>query len=500
MPVKTFQNFSGGVDRRKSEQIVDQLGLYDCKNAFVNSGFAIKKRPGLDLLTVSGTTNLAANSVGLFEFDESLFVVSHATAGTQTISGYGVGTGYPISTSVYTLALPDPDDAGNTVAQVWQFMVFNNSLYVVVEYADENIRHHYGTSAQMIAGTNVSITDANCPNGKAAVVHDSKIYAIEPESANPAYIKYSATEDPTNWSKVKDASGLLGLPAGLEARGDEFAVAVTSYRGFLAVFMQNSIQLWKTNPNPALISLDTTVDNAFVEYHRTIAPINEDVFYLNSTGVHSVGQKVYTDTMSTMDIGSPITDQITASLDPDYEPKSLYFPGDNQYILANNTDMFVFTHSATAKLAAWTRYEVPNEIKDMVAYRNYLFIRMKEGSNEYIFSFNPELYQDDTASSTADIDVEISSSFNSLDQPGIWKQIFGSDVMFTGTANLQHKWDSRSPSSLTTAFSLSDDTRPGVLIPVELMTTEIGFKVTKSDNSDFQLNGLTYYYNNLGLF
>ena len=49
-------------------------------------------------------------------------------------------------------------------------------------------------------------------------------------------------------------------------------------------------------------------------------------------------------------------------------------------------------------------------------------------------------------------------------------------------------------------FELTDDTRPGVLIPVELMTTEISYKITQSDNSDFQLNGLTYYYNQLGLF
>ena len=61
MPAKTFQDFRGGVDRRKSEQIVDQFGLYDCKNAFINSGFAVKKRAGLDLLSVSGTTKLAAN-------------------------------------------------------------------------------------------------------------------------------------------------------------------------------------------------------------------------------------------------------------------------------------------------------------------------------------------------------------------------------------------------------------------------------------------------------
>ena len=500
MPAKTFQDFRGGVDRRKSEQIVDQFGLYDCKNAFINSGFAVKKRAGLDLLSVSGTTKLAANSVGLFEFNESLYVVSHATAGTQTISGYGVGSGYPISTSVYTLALPDPDNGSNTVAQVWQFIVFNNNLYVVVEYADGTIRHHYGTSAQMIAGTNVAITDTNCPNGKSVCAHDSKIYGVQKESDNPAYVKYSSTEDPTNWSKVKDASGTLGLPAGLEASGNEFVKAVTSYRGFLCVFMENSIQLWKTNPNPALTELNTTVDNAFVEYHRTIAPINEDVFYLNSTGIHSVGQKVYTDTMSTTDVGSPIADLVVASLSSTYEPKSVYFPGENQYILANNTDMFVFTHSSTAKLTAWTRYVIPNQILDMAAYRNYLFLRIKEGSDEHIYSFNPSSYQDATASSTSDIDVEILSSFNSLDIPGAWKQVYGSDIMFTGTANLQHRWDSRSPSSFTTAISLSNDTRPGVLIPVELMTTEIGYKVTQSDNSDFQLKGITYYYNNLGLF
>ena len=162
--------------------------------------------------------------------------------------------------------------------------------------------------------------------------------------------------------------------------------------------------------------------------------------------------------------------------------------------------MFVFTHSAKAGLMAWTRWVVPNEIRDLTAYRNFMFLRIREGSDDYIFSFNPDSYQDATASSTSNIDVEIVSSFNSLDVPGAWKQIYGSDVMFTGTANLQHRWDSRSPSSYNTAFYHTDDTRPGVLIPVELMTTEVGFKVTQASNADFQLNGITYYYNNLGLF
>ena len=473
MPVMSFQDFRVGIDRRKSQQIVDQRGLYDCKNAFVNSGYAIKKRSGIDKITPS---QLDAGSKGLFEFDEKLFVVEHTTNATQALSGYGAGGSYPINANLYTLALPDPDAGGNTVSRVWQFLVFNNNLYVVVEYASGTIIHHYGTAAQMIAGTNVVVTDTNCPNGKSAVVHDSKIYAIEPETDNPAYVKYSSVEDPTNWSKVKDASGLLGLPAGLEAMGNEHAVAVTSYRGFLAVFMQNSIQLWKTNPNPGLTELNTTVDNAFLEYHNSIGPISEDIFYMNSSGIHSVTQKLYTDTMATSEVGSPIADLVKTSItsNPTLEPKALFFPGENQYILALGTDMFVFTHSSKAELNAWTRYVLPETIQDIATYRNYLFIRAgTAGGTENIYSFNPSSYQDTTASSTSNIDLEILSSYNSLGKPGLWKQVYGSDVMFTGTADLQHRWDSRSTSEETTAFEISGDSRPGALIPVELMTTDI---------------------------
>jgi len=507
MPSMSFQDFRVGVDRRKSQQIVDQRGLYDCKNAFVNNGFAIKKRSGLDNIGPTALPALAANSQGLFEFDEILYVVSHATAGNQTLSGYGVGGTYPISATVKTLAAPNPSSGSDTVSRVWQFLIFNNAIYLVVEYASGTIRHFYDEAADFIAGTAQVITDTNCPNGKSAVVHDSKIYALQPETNNPAYVKYSATEDPTNWSKVKDSSGLLGIPAGLEAMGNEHAVAVTSYRGFLAVFMQNSIQLWKTHPNPGLIELDTTVDNAFIEYFNSMAPINEDIFYLNSSGIHSVGQKLYTDTMATSDIGSPISDLVRSALSayPAAEPKAVFFPGENQYILVIGQEMFVFTHSKSVDLKAWSRYTIPGTVLDITPYRNYLFLRGIDSTmsppNEFVYSFNPSSFQDDWESDVPSaIPVEILSSYNSLGQAGTWKQIYGSDVIFEGTADLQHRWDSRSPAEETTAFSLTDDTRPGMLIPVELMTTEISYKVTQSDNSDLKFNGLTYYYNQLGLF
>ena len=72
--------------------------------------------------------------------------------------------------------------------------------------------------------------------------------------------------------------------------------------------------------------------------------------------------------------------------------------------------------------------------------------------------------------------------------------------MFEGTANIQHRWDARTPDEKTTAIALSGDTRPDPIIPVELMTTQISFDITQTANSEFTLNGLTYYYQTLGEF
>ena len=54
MEVITFDRFEGGIDLRKADQVSDANRLVECKNAYITTGWAIKKRPGLDKLS-SGT-------------------------------------------------------------------------------------------------------------------------------------------------------------------------------------------------------------------------------------------------------------------------------------------------------------------------------------------------------------------------------------------------------------------------------------------------------------
>ena len=133
----------------------------------------------------------------------------------------------------------------------------------------------------------------------------------------------------------------------------------------------------------------------------------------------------------------------------------------------------------------------------MATYRNYLFLRC----NNHIFSFNPSSYQDtDSSATTSSITVSIESSFQTLKKSGLWKQIFGADVLVEGAADVQYKYDSRTPTTFTNAQAISGDSRPGLLLPVELMTTELGFKVTQTANTNLLFSGITFYFNELGIF
>ena len=228
---------------------------------------------------------------------------------------------------------------------------------------------------------------------------------------------------------------------------------------------------------------------------------------MNKSGVYASGQMLYTDSMEATDVGASIYDllfELIKTESATYEPKAVHYSGNNQWILFIKDQLFVLTVSTIAKLSAWARWTVPASciMRDMCSFREFLFGLMETPAGTFVYSFNPEKYEDDLSNGVADasIPLQLQSSFNSLGAEGNWKKIYGMDAMFTGTANIQHRWDARTPTEKTQAISLDGDTRAAPMVPVELMTTEISFDITQSANSPFTLNGLTYYYNVLGEF
>lgn len=503
MSTLTFEDFREGLNRKKSEQVQDDRGFQICDNAFVNAGYAVEKRPGMENL--HGATALNTNLKGMFIFDQKLLMFTHTTvASTPTLSGYGINP--PINTAISVCLCPDPTGT-LAIVRVWQVVPFNRRLYVVIEYTGGVIHHFYDTLANFVAGTPTRVVDANCPNTNSVVANGSKMYAIGTNALGQAYVKYSATENPLDWTSPGDASGTLGLPVGLESPDDDEVQGVGVFRNNLVVFMTNNLQLWKTDPDPAKITLENVIENGYMTFPNTIRGSGNDLLFVNKSGVYSSGQMLYTDAMEQTDVGSPIYDLIFALIKAEsatYEPKSIHYSGNNQWICFIKDTLFVLTHSALSQLNAWSRWTIPANciMRDMCSFREYLFGLMETPAGTFVYSFNPDKYQDDLSNGVADAPIllQLQSAFNSLGAPGNWKKIYGMDAMFEGTASVQHRWDARTPDAKTTAVSLDGDSRPNPMVPVELMTTQISFDITQSANSSFMLNGLTYYYQTLGEF
>ena len=108
MSTLTFEDFSDGLDRKRSEQVDNSRGFQILDNAYVTAGFSVVKRPGMENL--HGSTALSTALKGLFMFDQKLIMVTHASGfvAPPTLSGYGISP--PISATVpvsYThLTLP----------------------------------------------------------------------------------------------------------------------------------------------------------------------------------------------------------------------------------------------------------------------------------------------------------------------------------------------------------------------------------------------------------
>ena len=98
MSTLTFEDFRDGLDRKKSEQVNNDRGFQTLDNAYVNAGYAVVKRPGMENL--HGATALDSDLHGLFMFDQNLIMVTHAAGfvAPPTLFGYGIGP--PIATAV----------------------------------------------------------------------------------------------------------------------------------------------------------------------------------------------------------------------------------------------------------------------------------------------------------------------------------------------------------------------------------------------------------------
>lgn len=519
MPALTIDRFEFGLDRRKGKSASDANRLRVLTNAYVTSGRQIKKRPCLSVLTTlsAGTTGLVAGKGKLHTFYGGTGSIAHA------------------NTLFEATRVMHPGTTSLAVSKVHFGDVYEGYMYAIIEYTDGTVWHHwindpgawatatvYATGAfrrptvvngfiyeattggtshatnepswPTVPGNTVvdntvtwtcrtyAILDTNNPRSIAAVKAADKIFAIGSE-----VVRFCVTGNPRNWTLAADAGF---LPVGRNAPGTVDPTGLGFFQNNLAVYFTDALQLWDIDADPALNALTQVIPNIGTRYPRSILTVGQDQFFLTDSGFRSVGIISDTGNFQDADVGNAIDDLVQAQLLVSDTPKAVWFNNLGQAWFIFATHAWVYTFSRSGKISAWSRYEFPFAIDAAAVYSGTLYLR----AGDVIYTLSVGAYQDNTTPPL----VTIEFPYLDFKAPGALKMIIGVDAAMTGSAQLQFRYDVNDESFITSAITLTGDTRGGLMQPVELCATSLAPVITHQANEDFGLDSLTIYYELLG--
>lgn len=460
MPSITFDRFDLGIDHRKGAAVSDANRLREMKNAFVTTGMATAKRPGLTLVAnlEPGTKGLFAALGKLHTFSNTAVVHAHALFKCNRV--------------------PHSDNGALTVADVHFVDVFNGFIYASVEYSNAAVQHHY------LDGTPTShVGDANCPHTKACIKMASKIFAVGKGLGD--VVRYCATGKPRDWTAANDAGFLA---TGLNMRGDRTANALGTYQNQMVVFSRDGAQVWSVDSDPAAMKLANVVENVGTQHPRTVASVSGDLYFMSDYGFRSITTMAMTQSLADVDIGSPIDALVKAETkEKPIRPKAFYYYGTGQYLCATGNQVFVYSVSRSSKIAAWSRYFFPRPIDAFAELGMDLYIRSGD-----------EVYRLDEAATTDDgaqFEVLIDLPYMDFKTRGKLKHIYGADVVVEGACKFSIGFDQRDADAYTPPFLIEGNSHPGAMLPVDCVGTEFSLRFHNYDASPFRLDSVTLYYN-----
>lgn len=478
MPAITYADFSGGLDRRLPITVQDASRLWTLRNAYITMGKRIAKRPGLRKLsgTLTGTAGLRAMDGGLV---------------TWALTGASLGD-LPANVSVQYLTPHLSEMPSSQLDAVHYAEMFQGYPYVVASvsavidgHRTPTVRHHY-----LDGSASTIITDA--PQTKAVTKAASRVFAISNDGQT---VKYCAVGAARDWTTSSDAGF---LPTGLQQDTRSPATGIGTFSDSLAVFFPEAIQLWGVAVDPSANALTKRIHGNGSLYANSLAGFANDLVFLSSAGFRSMTVASQTDRIDDTDMGVPIDPLVRADLElvdrDSLGPKALWLPALGQYWclmrMGTYTKAWVYSYSKSSKLSCWSEYTFPGLLTDMATVGGKVYARSAD-----------DLYQVDATQFTdngAAVEVTAQMAFQDAKLPGVSKQFYGADMVVQGASSLAFLFDPRDTAKQSIAQQVSGDTRPGDMIPVELVSTSIAPVFTHSADEYFELDAVTLYYNSLG--
>jgi hypothetical protein len=221
----------------------------------------------------------------------------------------------------------------------------------------------------------------------------SKVY-----STSGSGLHFSGIQEPTKWQTDTTGAGFVDMSS--QASGSEELTAIAKYQSLLAIFSKRSIQVWQVDPDPDNNRQIQVLNNTGTESPHSVTQVgDDDIYYLNLSGLRSLRARDASNAASTTDIGVPVDSIIVAKLRTlteieREEVRGLIEPQDGRFWLILKDEIFVFSYFAGSRISAWTRYLPGFSISHAVVFQRRVYVR--SGDTIYAYGGVSGVEYDDT--------------------------------------------------------------------------------------------------------
>lgn len=316
-------------------------------------------------------------------------------------------------------------------------------------------------------------------SGSFAKTVGSKIYV-----ANRQFLNFSGVLRPTGFQT--EATEPLNVGAGFidmstEFSGSEALQAIAKYLQFIAIFSGRVIQVWYVDPDPDLNKQQQVLNNMGTLSPRSVTQFGDnDLFFLDESGVRSLRARDSSNAASTTDIGIPVDTLIVAKLQSltaleRSQLVGLIEPTSGRFWLVFPDEIFVFSFFEGSKISAWTTYtpaidNAPFTVDDSMVLRKKVYLR--SGDTIYVFGGLGTVPEYDST------EPELWTPFLDADSPAEKKMFKGIDVACQGTWLVKAGHSPKDITAADTIATVDSTTYESDRIPHEVEATHISLRFT----------------------
>lgn len=403
---------SAGVNQMTSIT-VDGVDIMGAAVDWVTSNSATATAIASQINSHTSSPNYTATAVG------PVITIKAVAGSGATPNGFVIVTNEAGDvTSTHDATMTGGVSAVSAVAQVYTAQVTGT-----FEAADQFLITINGTEEYIVTGRSSG-------TGISALTFKQKLYSTA--SSN---LYFSALAAPTQWVSGVDY-GFINMAN--QAAGEETLTVAQEYQGLMAIFSANNIRIWSISEDSAANVFLQTLQNTGTVAPGSVVPYgNNDVFYLDSSGIRSIKARDSSNAAYVSDVGTPIDTHIREYMDTLTEEEiaaatGVVEPIDGRFWLGIKNRIYVLSYFPSAKISAWSYYEVDFTVQHFAKVGDRIYVRGKDsGGTDRLYLYGGT--NNSTYPSVNEDVCLIELPYFSAENPAAFKELLGFDIIGTNS-------------------------------------------------------------------